>query len=254
MRKHLVYDVPTRIFHWLFAVLFLTSFIIAKTVDDESWWFSYHSLAGLTLGFLVLLRILWGLFGTQHARFSNFILNPRHLVHYFKGILSGEKKRWAGHNPASSWAAITMMVMAIGLAITGYLMTSGSNKELFEDFHELLANGFIIVVVLHVAGIILHTIRHQEMIGLSMLDGKKANIADDQTIPSSKSAFGILMIGLVVAFALYLFNNYDGPTQSLQFFGTTLQLSENEEEENEGKNHEQSDKKQWKKNSEVDFE
>jgi cytochrome b len=245
MRQHLVYDLPTRLFHWLFAGLFLTAFVIAKTIDDDSVWFNYHSLAGLTLGFLVFLRILWGFFGTKHARFSGFALKPIDLINYFKGILVGEKRRWAGHNPASSWAGIVMMVMALGLATTGYLMTSGPNKETFEDVHELLANGFIIVVVLHVAGIILHTIRLQEMIGLSMIDGRKADVAIDQTIPSSKSIFGILLIGLVVAFGLNLIKNYNSQTQSLQFFGTTLQLGENEENEgtqNEGSGDEQETK------------
>jgi len=228
MRQNLVYDLPTRIFHWLFAGLFLTGFVIAKTMDDDSPWFNYHSLAGLTLGFVVLLRLIWGIFGTKHARFSGFALKPTDLVNYFKGILTGEKKRWAGHNPASSWAGIVMMLMALGLAITGYLMTSGPNKETYEDVHELLANGFIIVVVLHIAGIVLHTIRHKEMIGLSMIDGKKADVTSDQTIPSAQSGFGILLIGLVVVFGLNLYKNYDSSTKSLKFFGTTLQLSENE--------------------------
>lgn len=241
MRKHLVYDLPTRVFHWLFAGLFLTGFIIAKTVDDESPWFNYHSLAGLTLGFLVLLRILWGLFGTKHARFTGFALNPLELVSYFKGIITGNKKRWAGHNPASSWAGLTMMFLGLGLAVTGYLMTSGPNKESFEDVHELFANGFIIIVILHIAGIVIHTFRHQEMIGLSMIDGKKADIAMVQTIPTSKTPFGILLVGLVATFGLYIFKNYDGQTQSLQLFGTTLQLSESEE--NEGAQNQEADEK-----------
>lgn len=233
MRQQLVYDLPTRLFHWLFASLFLTGFIIAKTVDDDSTWFNYHSIAGLTLGFLVLLRILWGLFGTKHARFSGFALSPIELMNYFKGILTGNKRRWAGHNPASSWAGLTMMVLALGLAITGYLMTSGPNKETYEDAHELFANGFITVVILHIAGIVLHTFRHKEMIGLSMIDGKKADIAIDQTIQSSKTPFGILLVGLVVAFGLHIFKNYDSQTRALQFFGTTLQLSENNENDGE---------------------
>lgn len=230
MRQSLVYDLPTRVFHWLFAGLFLTGFIIAKTIEDDSPWFSYHSIAGLTLGFVVILRIIWGVFGTKYARFSGFALNPMDLVNYFKGILSGDKTRWAGHNPASSWAGVIMMVMALGLAITGYFMTSGPDKESFEDIHELFANGFIIVVVLHIAGIVLHTIRHKELIALSMLDGKKAEVSLDQRIPSAQSAFGILFIALTVAFGLNLFKNYDRTAGTLKFFGTTLQLSEAEGE------------------------
>jgi cytochrome b len=228
MEQNLVYDLPTRVFHWLFAGLFLTAFVIAKAVDDDSALFSYHMLAGLMLSFLVVFRILWGIIGTKHARFSGFTLNPFDLISYFKGILSGDKRRWAGHNPASSWAAVLMLVMALGLGLTGYLMTTSGNKETFEDLHEFLANGFIVIVVLHIAGIILHSIRHKEMIGLSMINGKKSDVSFGQTIPSSRSGVGILLIALVVVFANHLFKNYDSQTRNLQLFGSTLQLGENE--------------------------
>lgn len=224
--RQLVYDLPTRLFHWGFSGLFLTAFAIAKLIDDDSPIFSYHSLAGLTLGFLVLLRIIWGFTGTKHAKFSGFVLHPSELLNYFKDIVSGHKKRWAGHNPASSWAALTMMALALGLGITGYLMTSGPDKEIFEDVHELFANGFIVVAIMHVLGIALHTIRYQEMIGLSMVDGKKADVPAIETINSPKSAFGILLIALVVGFGILLYKNYDTNTQSLKMFGTTLQLGE----------------------------
>ncbi|MBN8539809.1 MAG: cytochrome b/b6 domain-containing protein [Deltaproteobacteria bacterium] len=232
--RQLVYDLPTRLFHWGFSGLFLTAFVIAKIIDDDSPIFSYHSLAGLTLGFLVLLRIIWGFAGTKHSKFSGFVLHPRELLNYFKDIVTGHKKRWAGHNPASSWAALTMMAMALGLGITGYLMTSGPDKETFEDVHELLANGFIVVAILHVLGIVLHTIRYKEMIGLSMIDGKKADVLAAETIDSPRTAFGILLIGLVVAFGIQLYRNYDTNTQSLQLFGTTLRLGEGEAGENDG--------------------
>lgn len=89
MKKSLVYDLPTRSFHWLFAFLFLSSFLIAKILDDHSTLFGFHSLLGLTLGFIVLLRILWGLVGTQHARFSNFAL--RHQDSIGTSMLHGKK-------------------------------------------------------------------------------------------------------------------------------------------------------------------
>lgn len=228
MRQHLIYDLPTRLFHWFFAALFLFAFVVAKTIDDDSLLFSYHSMAGLTLSFLVALRIIWGFFGTRHARFSNFALNPLELLNYFKGILTGSKRRWAGHNPASSWAALVMMAFALGLGITGYLMSSGPNKEDFEDVHELLANGFIIVVILHIAGIVLHTIRHREMIGFSMIDGKKADVAVDQKIDSPRTVFGLVLIALVVSFGINLYKNFDSASGKLNFFGTSLEIGESE--------------------------
>lgn len=227
MKSQLVYDLPTRIFHWCFAALFLTAFIIGKTIDDDSPTFAYHMLAGLTLTFLVFLRILWGFFGTKHARFSGFALNPLALIEYFKGILANDKKRWAGHNPASSWAGIAMMAMGLGLGITGFLMTSG-DKEAFEDLHELLSNAFIVLVILHVTGVIVHTLRLKEMIGLSMINGKKADVPVGETIASAQPVVGILLVALLVVFGLFLNKNFDSQSGVLKFFGTTLQLTDQE--------------------------
>lgn len=241
MRSTLVYDLPTRLFHWFFSGLFLLSFVIAKTVDDDSVGFSYHMLAGILLGGLVLWRIFWGTFGSQHARWSGFNLNPLDLKDYFLGILSGSKKRWSGHNPASSWAAITMFVLALGLAISGYLMSTG-NKEAFEDIHEFMANTFIVVVVLHVAGVILHSLRHQDAIALSMIDGKKELPEAKDGLSSSHRFAAMLLLALVLASGIYLYKNFDSQNRTLSVFGQTLQLGENEGEgEGGGKNENEGD-------------
>lgn len=232
MRSTLVYDLPTRLFHWLFAGLFLVAFVIAKTSDDESVVFAYHMLAGLMLGGLVLWRIVWGILGSRHAKFSGFSLNPIELKDYLLGIVSGSKKRWTGHNPASSWAAITMFVLALGLAVTGYLMTTG-NKEAFEDIHEFMANAFIVVVGLHIAGVVFHSVRHQDGIALSMVDGKKDTSDGSAPIPSSRPFAGVLLIALLLAAGLYLYKHFDSQSRTLVIFGQTLQLGENEAGEHE---------------------
>jgi len=227
MRSSLVYDWPTRLFHWLFAGLFLFSFIIAKTVDDESIVFTYHMLAGLLLGGIVLWRIIWGFIGSKYARFSEFRLNPWELKNYFLGVLSNSKKRWAGHNPVSSWAALVMLAFVLGLAMTGYLMTTG-RKETYEELHEFLANGFVIVAVLHVAGVALHSVRHQDAIALSMVDGKKVNFEDMQPIASPRPFASLLLVALVLSASLFLFKKFDPENGTLQIFGQTLQLGESE--------------------------
>lgn len=227
MEKRLVYDLPTRVLHWLFAGLFITAYGIANLVDDDSALFVFHMMAGLTLSFVVILRLGWGFVGTPHARFTDFALRPKDLINYFKGILTGSQRRWAGHNPASSWAALVMMGLALGLGVTGYLMSTGG-KETFEDIHEILANAFAITVVLHVAGILLHTLRHKEMIGLSMVSGHKERIRPVDSIQSPKTVMGLLILAVVVAFGMNLYRNYDSTQGSLQLFGTKLQLGESE--------------------------
>jgi len=230
MRNKLVYDLPLRLFHWVFATLFVMAFLIAKTVDDNLVIFSYHMLAGLLLGFVVLLRIVWGFVGPKHSRFSGFVLHPRELVLYFVGIFSGDKRKWSGHNPASSWASLLMFVLALGLGLTGYLMAKGQ-KETFEDIHELLSNGFLVVVLMHIAGLILHVFRHQDKIIFSMIDGAKEGIPSNETIQSSRPLIAVLFVVIAVTFAFHLANNFTSQSRTLNLFGTQLQLGENEENE-----------------------
>src|SRR5690606_19853344 len=136
MDKAKVYDLPTRIFHWLFAGLFIAAFAIAQLTDDESAWFSQHMLLGLILFVTAVLRISWGIIGSRYARFSSLPLNPRRLLEYFSQILSTKGRAYFAHNPASAWAAVTMMGLSLGLGVTGYLMAAGQT-EVFEDLHEL---------------------------------------------------------------------------------------------------------------------
>lgn len=237
MNKKRVYDLPTRIFHWLFALFFIAAFIIGNTVDDDSRLFSYHMLAGLVLCFLVVLRIGWGLIGTKHARFSGFSLNSKELVQYFKGVLSGDSRKWAGHNPASSWAAIVMMLLAVGLGISGYLMSSGQGSHDIKEVHELLANSFLVVVLLHLAGVALHSLRHRDSLWKSMLDGKKSEVSMSSSSIPSYSRIGVLLLVATIGFSTYLAQNFDSRTRNLSFLGTKLHLGEQEDEEHEEREH-----------------
>jgi len=229
MRKHLVYDLPLRLFHWLFAGLFVFAFAIAKTIDDDSPIFVYHMLAGIMLSYVVSLRLIWGLVGTTYSQFRSFSLRPLDLVSYFQGILSGSKKRWAGHNPASSWAALAMFALALGLGTTGYLMSTG-DKETYEDIHEIMANAFAIVVLLHVAGVILHFVRHRDGIAMTMISGVKAEVPEASAIKNSRPLIAALFMALVAGFSFYLASGFDSSKQALNIFGTTIQLGENENE------------------------
>lgn len=249
MSRSLVYDLPTRIFHWLFAALFVTAFVIAKTIDDESATFSYHMIAGMTLSLLVALRIIWGIIGTKHAKFSSFALNPADLIGYASGFFSGSKRRWAGHNPASSWAAVIMMTLALCLGITGYRMATGPENHNIKEIHEVLATLFLIVALTHVAGIIVHTVRYKELIGISMVDGKKDNLGSGQTIGDPKNLVGIIGLVIILAWTTTLLLKFDPSTRSLKLFGNHLQLGENEESHDNGdESHHQGERSDESKN------
>lgn len=230
-KKIKIYDWPTRIFHWLFAILFLGAFIIAEVVDDESKIFSYHMLAGITMIFLLLLRIIWGFIGTTYARFSAFKLQPRELIQYLKDAVISKTKRYLGHNPASSYAAILMFICAIGLAVTGILMTNGIEMEFYEESHELFANLFLITVIIHVGGILFHHLKHNDSLWSSMLDGNKKSLPGVEAIKNTKATSGIILLLLTFSWVGYLTNQYEADTQKLSLFGVELNLGEDQSSE-----------------------
>ena len=234
MRQVLVYDSPTRVFHWLFAGFFITAFAISNLVDDDSARFSLHMLAGLGMAFVVVLRIIWSLVGTRHARLGDLSLNPMQLIAYFKGMFSGESRRWIGHNPASSWAAVVMAVLALGLATTGTLMATGGENDAIKEVHELMANAFLVVVLLHLGGVIAHVLRYRDRLESSMVTGNKQVLGSDEVPVRSMPVAGVAFVALTVLFMGYLLRTYDAQARTLDLFGTTLQLGENEENAGSG--------------------
>ena len=224
MSTKLVYDWPTRLFHWLFVVLFLSAFAIAKWVDDESWVFYQHMLLGLTLSFLTLLRVGWGFVGSRYARFSSYPLSPRDLLSYLRGVLTNKGAPHLGHNPASAWSALIMMLLALSLGCTGFLMARGFKEDL-EDLHELLANGFILVVGAHLLGLILHGFQHRDGLAMSMLHGRKRAGQPEPVLQNSHPWVGVLLVVVVVGFAALIYSRYDRETGILTFpAGVTLEL------------------------------
>lgn len=252
MNKVKVYDLPTRLFHWLFAIFFISAFFIAKTYDDDSSLYPYHMMIGLSLVFIVLLRVIWGVFGSQYARFSSFSLHPVKLFGYFKDMLSSNTQRHLGHNPASSWAALLMMGLALGLGFTGYMMTRGRENHFYEEIHELMANAFIIVVVIHVAGVILHSLRHRDGLATSMMDGQKAELANSPGIQKSYAVAGVMFLLLVGLFIGTLQANYNPTKRHLNLFGASFQLGESEEEEYEGRHDTKKNQKSYDQKSDDD--
>jgi cytochrome b/DNA-binding CsgD family transcriptional regulator len=205
MKKLRVYDLPTRVFHWVFVGLFVGAFFISKVFDDDSSAYPYHMLMGLMLASAVFLRMVWGFVGSRYARFSSFALRPSDLVNYFKDLVAGKAAQKLGHNPASSWAALTMMGLALALAVSGYLMTQGSElKESLEDIHELLANAFMIVAIAHVSGIILHSFTHRDAIGLSMIHGKKVSLSPGGGIDKSYPVIALIFLVLISLIGIFL--------------------------------------------------
>lgn len=227
MKRILVWDIPTRLFHVLLAASFLGAFAIANLVDDDSSAFKLHMWLGGIMAFMVVLRVIWGFVGSRWSRFASFAFGPAAVLEYVKGTVSGTAKRHVGHNPGSSWAIFAMLALSLGLAVTGANMSTGG--ELVEELHEILAFTLMAVVGVHVAGVVLHTIRHKENIAASMLSGRKEGAAEDG-IAGAHALVGLVFLGLTGAWGYKLAANYDATTNqvTLPVLGKTISLGEDE--------------------------
>lgn len=237
MRQILVYDLPTRLFHWLFAGFFITAFAISNLVDDESARFSLHMLAGLGMVFVVVLRVAWSLVGTRHARFTDLALKPALLLAYFRDLFSAQGRRWQGHNPASSWAAVLMVGLALGLGTTGYLMATGPESHTLKEVHEVLANTFLVVVLLHLAGIMVHVLKHRDRLPAAMVTGRKEAPDGPPEEVRSVPVAGLAFLACTALFVAYLLQHYDAQARTLDLFGTTMQLGESDAGDHDRSRH-----------------
>jgi len=229
MNNVLIWDLPTRLFHWLLSAGFITAAIIALALGEDSPLFPYHAIIGLTIALMVCLRVIWGIAGTRYAKFGSFIFGPAAVIEYMKGTLVGGGKRYIGHNPGSALAIFALLALVLSMAVTGIMMAQGN--ESVKDLHEILAWVTVGFAAAHVLGVALHTLRHRENITLSMIHGKK-HAEPSAAIASAKPIVALVFLALAAAWAGALIRNYNPATQTttLPLIGTVLQLGENENE------------------------
>lgn len=230
MNKILIWDLSTRLFHWAFASSLTAALAIGFLVDDDNPLFQTHMLFGIVALFLLALRVIMGITGSRYAKFGSFPLRPRELAAYLASALFSKTKRYPGNNPGSALAAVLMFLLVPLLFVSGI----GLGGEALEEAHETMAWALLAVILLHLAGIALHTFRHRENIGLSMVTGKKAGDPED-AIASHHPGIGLGFAVLAGAWIIALFGNHDPRTATvrLPLLGNTVSLGENEDEEHE---------------------
>jgi cytochrome b len=178
-----VWDLPTRLFHWTLA----SAFLIAYLTEDDL--LGLHTFAGYTIIGLLAFRLIWGVIGSRHARFTDFVKRPAVVLAYLKEVVAFRAKRYIGHNPAGG-AMVLALLLSLGLTALSGLMTYGSEElagplasfmrdlpqsigNLAEDVHEFFANFTLLLVVLHVAGVAIASLQHGENLARSMVTGRK---------------------------------------------------------------------------------
>ncbi len=189
-----IWDPLVRIVHWGLVLAFAIAWL---TADEQQ---LVHEIAGYAVAALVALRIVWGFAGSRYARFSQFLRGPSATLAYLGAMMRGRERRYLGHNPAGALMIAALLVALSGTAFTGWLLqepdraallsglpsiaapafadddggTPGAAAEdALEDLHEVLANLLLLLVALHVAGVVLASVRHRENLSRAMVTGDK---------------------------------------------------------------------------------
>ncbi len=233
MPRVLIWDFPTRIFHWLLTIGFFVTAAISLTVVDDHPLFAAHMIVGIMLGVMVLLRIVWGFLGTRYARFSSFLFRPLSLLKYVGGAMKGSEPRSIGHNAGSSYAIFAMLALVLATAITGLMISNGN--EAAEELHEIVSYLLMAVVAVHIAGVVWYSVRHRENITLSMFTGRKEASAEE-AISSSHPILGLVFLIMISTLTYRLFQNYNQATNATTFpgLGITIPLGESERSDGDG--------------------
>lgn len=165
----LVWDLPTRWFHWLLAL----SFAGAWLTSESERYSALHVMLGYTLLGLIAFRLVWGFAGTRYARFKDFAYTPAKVVQYVKSLVSGKPEHYLGHNPAGAVAIFLLLALGLTTGISGWLLYNDIGGEAFEEVHEFLANSMLVVVGVHIAGVIVSSFLHRENLARAMVTGYK---------------------------------------------------------------------------------
>ncbi len=163
-----VWDPWLRAFHWWLVAAFTLAYF---TEDDLM---TVHVWAGYVVGGLLVFRLLWGVIGSRHARFSDFVTKPTAALSYVREVFMGRARRYLGHNPAGGWMIIALLVMLVlttisGLAVYGAdeqagplagLMVGVSERgeDFWEESHEFFANTTVTLVLIHLLGVLVESL------------------------------------------------------------------------------------------------
>jgi len=149
----LVWDAPTRIFHWLLVI----AFAIAWLSYDDNRYLDTHTFSGYTFLGLLISRLIWGVFGTHYARFQQFCYSGEEVISYLKGLLGEDMRHYVGHNPAGAWAIFALIGFGLTLTISGLFVLGGEEQHgplagiisfrqstIYREAHEIQASHYFV--------------------------------------------------------------------------------------------------------------
>jgi cytochrome b len=210
-RAVLVWDLSTRLFHWLTVAL-----VAATYVTWRLNWMDWHALAGEALLALLLFRLAWGFVGSDTARFTRFVATPRVAARHLAQLFHREPDEQVGHNPAGGWMVLLLLALLLGETLTGIVVNNDVADEgpltelmpaqvadLITDLHAVLWNVLLAAVALHVIAIVTYAVAKGHNLLWPMLTGRKR--LPERTPPprlASRTLAVLVLVGSAAAATL----------------------------------------------------
>lgn len=211
-----IWDLPTRIFHWLLVVCFIAAYV-------TNWlgvsYFTYHLWVGYFVVILLVFRILWGIVGTHHAQFVNFVRHPMESVKYALHLTKGKAKSYPGHNPLGALMVLILLLILLLQAVTGLF----ANDEIFNigplygyvshdlslqltAVHKELFYWILGAVAIHVGAVLFYVFVKRENLIRAMITGKKPvrGLVTAKGIESSRIWLAFILIVVISALLAWI--------------------------------------------------
>jgi cytochrome b len=205
----LVWDVPTRVFHWLLVICFAGAWLTSESERLQM----IHYAFGYSACALVLFRLIWGVVGTRYARFTQFLKGPAEMMKHAKGLLSSHAHSTVGHNPVGGIVMVGLMLLILLIGLTGYFSVKEFLGDLMGEAHEAISSLALAVVVIHIAAAIIMSVLQKENLVKAMVTGKKRGLPE-QAIRFPQYLIGLLLIlGSSYCFYMILTGAVPGLTQ-----------------------------------------
>jgi cytochrome b len=212
-RRIVVWDLPTRCFHWGLA-LCVTGLVITGNLGGDA--MLWHFRFGCGVLTLLLFRVVWGFAGGHWSRFGSFIYSPRALVNYARGL--GRPQDTIGHNPLGAMSVFALLLILAAQVSSGMMSddeiafagplskwVSAATVSAATWYHKGIGKSVVFALVaLHVGAILFHLFYKKENLIQPMIQGEKAvNGEARASVDTAKTRLAALLIALLCAGAVY---------------------------------------------------
>lgn len=203
-----VWDLPTRLFHWLLVILIAFQYATGKFHWLDMDW---HMRFGFATLALLLFRVLWGFAGSQTSRFSDFVRGPRAAWRYLKAQLSTNPQNTVGHNPLGGWSVLALLACLFVQAFSGLFSSddiitegplaahvSSATVKLMTRVHQWNETVLLVLIVLHIAAVLAYLLFARVDFIRPMISGRKS-MAQTVSLRFAPWWRALLLLGVAIA-------------------------------------------------------